>query len=736
MGISEDGVDAGESEAEIRPVVDEPTIWLAPLAALLLGAVVFYGYQLTETLQRVSAQREQLLTSIDLLAAIKSNAIDMEVGQRGFLLSGDPRFLLPYRHAIEQLPAQFHALDVRLASDLRMNLLMAETGRSIEQQHALLLEPLQELSDDASLSHAARDFDLRGAENNMDRLRSELAALESQLARERQALQSEMIRVNERRTQLLAIAFALAMLAVALSLWLLRRTVDGRREEARLRLIAEHSLRESREKTMFLANMSHEIRTPMNAIFGFTQLLAETVHGGREQQYLKAILSSGRSLLGLINDILDLSKIEAGKLSVEPMPTDVREVVKSTVLILSQMAVSKRLKLRSSVAEDVPDSLLLNPLRLRQILFNLVGNAIKYTDQGEVGIEVSCAPAATHGHVDCRIAVCDSGIGIAPADHARIFEPFSLASGIAEPGSGAGLGLTISRRLAQMMGGRIEVTSAPGEGSTFSILLPDVPISDPGSPGIEEDARDDADDLRALTILIVDDDVLNRELLFSMLGRAGHRVLMASVGEQGLELARAQHPDLVLMDIRMPGMDGTQVLQALRADPATAAIPVIAVTASSLREEEQALRGRFDGYVCKPLTQSALKAEIRRVMEPIVRAAREAGIGASTAVEYPALAAEEQAQAAKVLPELDWLLRGSWQGLVRAPSNHRVQDFANELAALADRSGVPSLRRYADELSGHARSFDVAALETALQRYPAYVDNYRRSPDAGGVSSQ
>ena len=727
MGISEDRVDAGE--AEIRPIVDNPTIWLAPLAALLLGAVVFYGYQLTQTLQRVSAQREQRVTSIDLLAAIKSNAIDMEVGQRGFLLSGDPRFLLPYRHAIEQLPAQFHALDMRLASDLRMNLLMAETGRSIEQQHALLLDPLQKLSENAPIPHAASNFDLHGAENNMDRLRSELAALELQLSREREGLRFEMDRINERRTQLLAIAFGLAMLTTAFSLWLLRRNILGRREEARLRLIAERSLRASREKTMFLANMSHEIRTPMNAIFGFTQLLAETVHGAREQRYLKAILTSGHSLLGLINDILDLSKIEAGKLSVEPMPTDVREVVQSTVLILSQMAVTKRLKLRSSVAEDVPDSLMLNPLRLRQILFNLVGNAIKYTDHGEVSIEVSCPPAATHGYVDCRFAVRDSGIGIAPADHARIFEPFSLASGIAEPGSGAGLGLTISRRLAQMMGGRIDMTSAPGEGSTFSLLLPDVSISDIELPAIEEDARD-ADELSALTILVVDDVVLNRELLFSMLGRTGHRVLLASAGEQGLELARAQHPDLVLMDIRMPEMDGNQALQALRTDPATAAIPVIAVTASSFREEEQALRGRFDGYVRKPLTQSGLKAEIKRVMEPIIRAGRGADAGASTAVEYPALAAEDQAQAAKVLPELDSLLRGSWQRLVLAPSTHRVQDFANELAALADRSGVLSLRRYADELSGLARRFDVGALETALQRYPAHVDRYRRSSEA------
>ena len=735
MDDSRDGAGTGKSAAETWPVVDDPTIWLWPLAVLLLGAVVLYAYQLTQTLQRVSAQREELTTSMGLLGAIKSNAIDMEVGQRGYLLTRDPRFLLPYRHAIEQLPAQFHALDTRLASDLRMNLLMADTGRAIEQQHALLLGPLQELSGNASLPHAVRDFDLHSAENNMDRLRSELAALESQLARERQALQRETRQVNERRTQLLAVAFALAMLATALSLWLLRRNVRGRREEARLRLSAEHSLRASREKTMFLANMSHEIRTPMNAIFGFTQLLAESVHGIREQQYLKAILGSGRSLLALINDILDLSKIEAGKLSVEPMPTDLREIVQSTVLILSQMAVSKHLKLRSNVAEDVPDALMLNPLRLRQILFNLVGNAIKYTEQGEIGIEVISAPAAMPGHVDCRIAVRDSGVGIALADQARIFDPFSLASGVAEPGSGAGLGLTISRRLVQMMGGRIEVDSVPGQGSTFSVHLPAVAIGEVAAHASEDAMPEHADALRPLAILVVDDVGPNRELLFAMLSRGGHRVSMASSGAQGLDLARTQRPDLILTDIRMPGMDGMQVLHALRAEATTAAIPVIAVSASSLREEDRAVRGQFDGYVSKPLTPDGLNAEIRRVMETVAGAAHAAGAGVSIAGDGSDLASEDPRHAATLLPELDALLRGSWQQLVQAPSTHRVQDFANQLAVLADRSRAPSLRRYADELGAHARAFDVAALETVLQRYPSQVDRYRQSCHAETTGS-
>ena len=317
--------------------------------------------------------------------------------------------------------------------------------------------------------------------------------------------------------------------------------------------------RRSAEKSTFLANMSHEIRTPMNAILGFGELLENELREQKQRDYLQSIRRSATSLLQLINDTLDMSKIEAGVLELRPEPTDPREICHFIQTVFAEAAARKQLRLSWKAAEDLPRSLLLDRARLRQVLVNLVGNAVKFTDQGGIETRITWEREQPGDLLALLIEVEDTGVGIPLDRQEAIFQPFVQAGAHREKEhQGAGLGLAIVKRLTEMMGGCVTVTSRPGRGTVFRLRFAEVPISSsrPAMDAEKPAAPTNFNDLRPATVLGVDDNETNCQLLQAMLAGSHHRLLLASSGREALKMARHEAPDIILLDVRMPKMDG------------------------------------------------------------------------------------------------------------------------------------------------------------------------------------
>jgi CheY-like chemotaxis protein/nitrogen-specific signal transduction histidine kinase len=498
------------------------------------------------------------------------------------------------------------------------------------------------------------------------------------------------------------------------------------RELAEAKLRAEQS---SEQKTTFLANMSHEIRTPMNSILGFSELLAGDIRDPRQRQYLDSLRASAKSLLQLINDVLDMSKIEAGVMQLRPEPTDPREICEFVETVFLEQATRKGLELRCSVAEDLPRGLLLDRTRIRQILVNLVGNAVKFTEAGHVRVAVDWDRSQGRGsRIELVIQVSDTGCGVPREQLAAIFEPFVQSDPRrGQEREGTGLGLAIVKRLTEVMGGTILVSSEVDRGTRFELRIPDVvvsaklPISEQSSP----EATLDFNEMRPSRVLVADDNKANRDLLAGIFDGSHHQIFFAEDGEQAVTIAQEEKPDLILMDVRMPKLDGYGALEALRSTPGLERTPVIAVTASGLASDEKVIRRAFSGYLRKPFTRRALYNELAQFL-PRRETSREAQ-EARSANGRPENGEPTPARWAELAARLREAEAKEWPAVKDGLSVTEVRQFAERLGVMGRQAGYPPLVAYAEDLLGHCESYAVPEMEQALEAFPGAIRDLERS---------
>ncbi|MCP5109062.1 MAG: response regulator, partial [bacterium] len=532
-------------------------------------------------------------------------------------------------------------------------------------------------------------------------------------------------------------------------------------EEERLIAIKERNIakKANRAKSEFLANMSHELRTPLNAVIGFSELLSSMAGDQKQKNYTRSIRTAGKSLLTLINDILDLSKIESGMMEVKYAPVNPILIFNEIEHIFHEKLARKDLAYITDIEKNLPALLLLDETRLRQILLNLVGNAVKFTEHGHIklsarkGNETEQAglsartpgtSARTSGQIDLIISVEDTGIGIPAEEQERIFQPFQQQSGqsIRKYG-GTGLGLSICKRLTEMMKGRISVESqpstsartpgtsagTPGKGSCFKLVLENVTVP---SAEVVTSREDESFNLGSISfetarVLVVDDVESNRTLLQEMLPRVNLEVLTAKNGQEALAIAEKSLPDVVIMDIVMPVMGGFEAAKALKSNPDTKDIPLIVLSASSTVEQKEKIMesGFFAAFLEKPVEVDKLFKELSNHI-PYSRTA--AAVPPRT--DDPYRFKELPQETLKCLPPLIKILQEEMLPLMDhfkgALKTEEVKKFADKVKQLGEEFAVPGLIDYADRLIQFEQDFDIEGIKKSLADFPTLVKDLEK----------
>ena len=496
--------------------------------------------------------------------------------------------------------------------------------------------------------------------------------------------------------------------------------------EEQLVLAKNEAEKANKVKSEFLANMSHEIRTPMNAVLGFADLLGTTITDHKQKSYVESIKSSGKSLMTLINDILDLSKIEAGKLEIQYAPLNLKPVLKEIEQIFSIKILQKNLEFISDFDPNIPDSLILSEVRLRQVLFNIIGNAIKFTEIGNIKLKSKIVGESDDKKkIELLISVEDTGIGVPKSQFDRIFKSFEQQDGQDEKKfGGTGLGLAISKRLVNLMGGEIILKSELGKGSTFEILLHDVLVSHEKTEAIVEKLFDYENiQFEPATILVADDNQTNRNLIKEIFEKTKIKTIFAEDGQAAIISAREFKPDLILMDIRMPVMDGFEAIKLIRKDKSIMNIPVIALTASVFGSSMNLISKKgFNSYLMKPTLISELFYEVCNYLKY-----KRKKVDDKVESYEPDIILSDKAKENldEIITVLEKEFLPDWKTVKKNHFVHEIIDFGTRIIELGSNNSFEYLENYGNNLVLFAQSFDVVSMDSSLNSFPDIVEKVK-----------
>lgn len=515
-----------------------------------------------------------------------------------------------------------------------------------------------------------------------------------------------------------------------------RQLTKSKEELEKLNLNLKKSKEETEKalefKSLFLANMSHEIRTPLNIIIGFNSILKKQVDDHKMLKYLESIEMSSYNLLRFLNDILDMSKIEAGKIHLTPDNINLKMLIMNIRELFLVKAREKNLDFTVEIDPGMPHEIEIDEIRLRQILVNIIGNAIKFTEEGYVRV-IADTPVLNEYRsefstkVNVRIRVEDSGIGISGEDTDKIFESFRQVN-LQEQKQmgGTGLGLAISKRLTEMMNGEISVESKKGEGSTFTVLFRDIAIGKPTVTKQKKKAKIHETleyEFTEGTILVADDEEMNRSLIRVCFENTKVTVLEAANGEEALELARKHKPDFIMMDIKMPGIDGLEATRIIKGEEKYRNIPVIAFSASnifeSLGKEDIAM---FSGLISKPVLLDELYEKASKILPNKIK-------DKSMPKEEESLFNAETYRDDNIAETLEeagiqiQTMKNSWSKILSTNSMTEILEFAGEIKDFADSKNLEGLKNYADKISEAGKNFDIDQVKKLLKLFPELFQN-------------
>jgi len=477
------------------------------------------------------------------------------------------------------------------------------------------------------------------------------------------------------------------------------------------------SLEANQAKSSFLANMSHEIRTPMNAILGFSDILSKQIKEPHLQNYMKSIRASGKTLMSLINNLLDVSKIEAGKMVLHNEALDFNAIVMEIVQTFVLKVNDKGLALEVIPASSFPKTLSLDELKIRQILLNLIGNAVKYTSEGIISIRYSFnIDENTQGRGSLIIAIEDTGVGIDENDQKRIFDPFFQEKRqINKKNEGTGLGLAITNKLVNLMGGKLSLSSKIGEGSIFTVILPNIEITQ--NNVIEDEEIPLEVRFNKELVLIVDDVKSNQDVLVAYAKQFNLNTILANNGLQGYQLAIDKQPKVILLDIQMPVMNGFETIEMIKNNPKLKDIPVIAISASTLQPEVQAIyQAGFNDFIDKPVKESKLIKTLLKYLKPalITEQKEEVEISGFDTMKLSSLdsSALKSEFISNVLPV--------WEELQIIQPSDKLKLFATILNNLSEQYEWDELKRFNHEFKASINAFDFEAILQHINNFKAF----------------
>lgn len=694
------------------------------VALLILVVIGVMSYMSATKYIQLSSWVHRTTEVINAIEFIHSQVQDRVASERGYVISGDPAYLTPFEAAESKINEGVRRL-TNLVSDnqgqmervARLSLLIDEFLANSRE-----IMRLKAMHNDAEARRKSNNYFVERPKESVRKLLEEMNHIEDSL------LETRLKNAREGAKSALVVTVSgsiIAFLFLLFAAGIVYFDIEERKRYTQALIEArEEALQASKSKSQFLANMSHEIRTPMNAIIGMADVLSETELDPDQTKYVKVFKRAGNNLLNLINDILDFSKIEAGKLDLDNVPFNVKEVVDNCIELMSFRASQKGIELTSEIDLDIPLHLMGDPNRLRQILTNLIGNAIKFTENGKVLLKVRTA-AEEQGRDLILFSVMDTGRGIARDKQSQIFEKFNqLDPSIGRQYGGTGLGLSISKELVNLMGGSIWVESSENIGSTFFFTFP-------VREQIKTSEVFDSDvipiDRRLLNILLVDDSEDNRLLVETYLKKTSYRIVSAENGREAFEKFKEEDFDVVLMDMHMPVMDGytaTREIKKWQTSEGKEHVPIVALTAFALKEERQ---NSLDAGCVAHITKPVKKETLLRIIYEVTRNAQKRETSSErqseskhTATSEPQIFASLDSELASLVPRYIQNRRRDHSRLneaMHAGDFETIRTIGHNVKGTAKSYGFASLGELAARLEGSASTRDSQGLSEQIREF-------------------